>query len=37
MEGDIMYDTIFYVVTGIVIFGGGIYAIWYASQKEKRP
>jgi hypothetical protein len=32
-----MHDAIFYVVTGIVIYGGVIYAIWYASRKEKRP
>jgi hypothetical protein len=36
MEGKIMYDTIFYVVTGIVIFGGGICALWYVARKEKR-
>jgi hypothetical protein len=31
-----MYDTLFYLVTGVVIFGGGIYVIWYVSHKEKR-
>jgi hypothetical protein len=37
MEGKVMFDATFYIVTGIVIFGGGIYAIWIASKKEKRP
>jgi hypothetical protein len=31
-----MYDTIFYIVTSIVIGGGCAYAIWYASKKEKQ-
>jgi hypothetical protein len=31
-----MNDLSFYIVTGIVIFGGCFYAIWVASQKEKR-
>ena len=31
-----MYSTLFYVVTAIVIGGGGLYALWYASRYGKR-
>ena len=27
-----MYSTLFYVVTAIVIGGGGLYALWYAKK-----
>ena len=27
-----MYSTLFYVVTAIVIGGGGLYALWYARK-----
>jgi len=30
-------STLFYIVSGIVVFGGCAYAIWYAGKQEKRP
>jgi hypothetical protein len=28
-------STLFYIVSAIVVFGGGGYALWYAHKQEK--
>jgi len=28
-------STLFYIISAIVIFGGGGYALWYANRQEK--